>query len=195
MSNSMNQLTVSRDTKEGDSKSRVRKSVALSDEEKILEGYMLQMKLFVCKICDVDCGKYYGLVSHVRKDHGDQFDDYELCCTFSLKRATPDLFDHIRLHLDKDAFKCQECGKCFLNNTNLTMHKRQFHSNSTTCICDICGKGFLNVSFLNKHLKMAHGPTYKCDYCQAGKTKKRRDLVPEERTFNHNLPLFYCRVD
>lgn len=148
---------------------RARKEKPLNEEEKVLEEMIMQMKLFVCKICDVDYGTYNDLIKHVCDQHEDQFDGYELCCKFSLKRSKPDLFDHIRLHLNDKSFKCQECGKYFIDTANLVAHERQFHTNSTSCICDTCGKGFSGAAFLNKHILMAHGPKYKCEYCQAGK--------------------------
>lgn len=151
--------------------SKVRREIPRNDEERKLKETMTNMKLFVCKLCAMDCETHFYLSRHIQLEHKDEFESYAFCCKMSLKHTSNSvvLYDHIRFHLDKEAFKCQECGKCMGNRLTLSEHKLQFHTVSSNLVCDTCGLGFPTRTILNRHQKTAHGPKHKCEYCQAGK--------------------------
>lgn len=151
--------------------SQVRRIFPRNDEERKLKEIMISMKLFLCKICYKDCGTHFNLTRHIRLEHKDELDGYVFCCKTSLRHTSNPiiLYDHLRLHLDKEAFKCQECGNCLGNRLTLAEHKLQFHTVSTNFVCDNCGLGFPTRTVLNRHQKVVHGPKFKCKHCQAGK--------------------------
>lgn len=136
-------------------------------EELKLEEVMLEMKLFVCRICDLDTGTFYELREHVRREHDPKV--YDICC--ELRTTTPpwNLYDHIRFHMDKDAFKCKECGKRFQSSTCLRNHRQRCHPDEPAKhICELCGKSFWITNLYHSHLEDHKGIKYTCKYCGKG---------------------------
>lgn len=143
-----------------------------SEEEEKLEKVMVEMKLFVCKTCDLNCEVFPKLRDHVKAEHPSELKSYEICCqkTLGAINFPGYLYDHIRLHLDRQSFKCSECGKCLDGRQNLKTHMLRMHSNGTVpakFVCQICGKGFPTFSTFNDHQRTNHRK-YKCGYCPAG---------------------------
>lgn len=54
-----------------------------SPEELKLEELMLEMRLFVCRVCNLDCSNFKALKGHVRSTH--DYDEYNICCDYKLK--------------------------------------------------------------------------------------------------------------
>lgn len=171
----------------------VRKSLC-SSEESSLKQLIMDNQFYVCKICEIDCGTFALLKSHVQTEHKEEFNGYEICCKTSLKRGQTNFHEHLRLHLDKEAFKCQECGSCLTSSANLKKHMDSLHTVSTNFVCSTCGKGFLSLSLHNKHINRAHGHKYKCDYCEAGKYLARKQSNTSQHLFPYPVHLFRCRA-
>lgn len=147
----------------------VRASREPTVEELQLEALMLDMKIFVCRICDIDTGSYLALRDHVRDEHPTERKSYEICCTLKNMTYPGMLYDHFRLHLDKDAFKCKECGLNVLSSSNLKTHTLRYHSKDPpTHICAICGKPFWHKRPLEMHMEFHKGKVHKCKYCGKG---------------------------
>lgn len=142
----------------------------MNEEEAELEKIMIDMKIFVCNYCDENCETFSGLKRHVRKEHANQFGNYEVCCNKTLKtQDAQSLYDHIRLHLNKESFKCPDCGKCVESKAILNSHILKLHTESSAkFVCDTCGIGFSSYSLLSHHLRRKHKPKFKCSYCQLG---------------------------
>lgn len=149
----------------------VRRSLSLGCDESSSEKMIRDNKLLVCKICERDCETLYILKKHIRTEHEEEFDGYKICCNVSLNHNLLALHEHIRLHLDKEAFKCQECGNCLTTSFNLKKHMEEIHTLSTNFVCPTCGKGFNRLSFFNKHINRTHIQKLKCEYCDAGRER------------------------
>lgn len=149
-----------------------------NEDEEDLEKIMVDMKLFVCKICELNCEMFPTLRDHVMAEHPSDFNSYEICCQTTIQiKEKRKLYDHIRLHLDKETFKCQECSKCLSSKQGLREHTIKHHTKGRVppkFVCPICGMGFPALRHLNDHQKMKHGPKHKCEFCQVG--KKRNTL-------------------
>lgn len=140
-------------------------------EEIELEKVMVDMKIFVCNNCDENCETFAGLRTHVKTKHATKFGSYEICCNKTLKtQDARTIYDHIRFHLDKETFKCPDCGKCVESRAILKSHILKLHTaNSTNFVCDSCGVGFPSYYLLSHHQRRKHKPKFKCSYCQLGK--------------------------
>ena len=56
---------------------------------------------------------------------------------------------------DPERFKCQHCGKCFMDSRKLKMHVNT-HTGERPFVCDHCGKRFANSSNCYAHVKQSH---------------------------------------
>lgn len=143
----------------------VRHTTLATPEELKLEETMVEMKLFVCRVCSLYCKSRWTLRKHVARHHSGQ--EYFICC--DLKSWYPmHFYDHFRWHLNKDAFKCQECGKVLKSRPSLSSHMQRAHSGEAPAhICTICGKGFWHKNNYETHLRK-HESKEKCEYCGKG---------------------------
>ena len=64
---------------------------------------------------------------------------------------------HERSHMGNNkSFRCQECGKMFVDSTRLK-HHRWIHSGHFPYKCKDCDKGFRHISHLKTHRVLTHG--------------------------------------
>lgn len=127
---------------------------------------MLEMRLFVCRVCHLDCSNFRALKGHVRSTH--DYEEYKVCCDHRLKGSPSCLYDHFRIHLDPDAFKCDVCGSQLKSSSILRSHMNSYHSSEPPLYsCNVCGKGFSCKSRYGKHMS-THEEKIKCQYCERG---------------------------
>jgi uncharacterized Zn-finger protein len=98
------------------------------------------------------------LVCHVIQDHVDTTCTL-VCRWMGCMRSTPfsqrqKLIRHIRTHVGYKAYRCDDCGKCFLEAHALKQHVR-VHTNERPypCTFEGCGKGFKTSSALTAHMR------------------------------------------
>lgn len=93
------------------------------------------------------------------------------------------LKSHIsQIHLEKERFKCNDCGKVFNRPSNLQWHQL-IHQNQLPCTCKICGKSFRTLSGLNLHKRTHTGEKpYKCDICNEKSYAYNTDLKRHKRS-------------
>nr|XP_019536455.2 zinc finger protein 836-like [Aedes albopictus] len=121
--------------------------------------------------CDI-CGErsqcfedYSTLQKHFKDKHETR--GYVMCCEKKFIRKDR-LLDHIRLHLDPDAFKCAECDHRSKSAVLLDIHRRQHNANGHRYVCHVCDKTFVTKGQLYNHMPKHGIKRYACDVCGKG---------------------------
>lgn len=159
-------------------------------DENSLEEVMHTMDLLKCHECRRPHDRLKDLFKHLRREHGNSR-GYIFCC--DRKKIGYDIaFDHIRVHLDQDVFKCRSCGQRLPTKWSLQLHIRQEHTHpqDRSYMCDVCGQVCETRSGFESHVKYHTAPEdrqFRCNICEGGFTShyqlKRHTLTIHERTF------------
>ncbi|CAL4175187.1 unnamed protein product, partial [Meganyctiphanes norvegica] len=76
-----------------------------------------------------------------------------------------DLMKHTRIHTGNNPYKCRQCSKGFIKNSNLKIHMRT-HNVDKPYQCSQCDKAFSQNSDLIKHMRTHFGEKpYQCSQC------------------------------
>lgn len=161
-------------------------------DEDSLEEVMHTMDLLKCHECQHPNDSLKDLFKHFRKEHNNSR-GYIFCCD-KKKIGRVVAFDHIRVHVDQDAFKCRSCDQRYPTKWSLEYHIRQVHTHpqDRRFMCDVCGKTFANRPGFEDHIKYHTAPEdrqYRCTICDGGFTSpyqlKRHVLRLHERGETH----------
>lgn len=163
------------------------------EERNRLDVHMIAMDLFTCDLCDASrSASYMDHLDHYRKVH--KMRGYILCC-MKKHLTSKAAYDHIKLHLDKDAFRCDECGKCFVSSKLLSAHKK-VHMPDELCPykCTECGKTFAILTTYKTHI-LAHAGDeariHKCAQCPKS-FKTVRNLIEHVQRLHEKVKQYVC---
>ncbi|XP_069705043.1 zinc finger protein 665-like isoform X2 [Periplaneta americana] len=77
------------------------------------------------------------------------------------------------LDFGKKLYKCDICGRGFIQNNRLAVHRRS-HTTKKRFLCDICGKLFAKKCYLVLHIRThTRRKPFKCDDCGEEFTQQR----------------------
>ncbi|KAM7350356.1 uncharacterized protein ACRADG_008966 [Cochliomyia hominivorax] len=139
-----------------------------------------------CEICHAAFVNYTLLRKHFVQEHpGEKF--YVSCCQRKFTHRFH-IVEHIRLHMDPNAFKCEICGRCSTNSRNLTKHIRELHTEEgkqRPFECNVCHKAFINKTVLRIHMETHEtNLTHMCRECGKGFPSEQRRNLHEKSVHN-----------
>lgn len=116
-----------------------------------------QRKTYPCDICDKKFTRFCDLFNHDKVDH----------------ESVP-----------KNCM-CNVCGKLFVSENRIQIHKDRYHSEKPFT-CDMCDKKFLTKRTLQKHM-IIHNKCYTCPYCGLC-TSSNSSLIEHIRVHTREKP-------
>lgn len=116
-----------------------------------------QRKKYPCDICDKKFTRFCDLFNHDKVDH----------------ESVP-----------KNCM-CNVCGKLFVSENRIQIHKGRYHSEKPFT-CDVCDKKFLTKRTLQKHM-IIHNKCYTCPYCGLC-TSSNSSLIEHIRVHTREKP-------
>lgn len=143
-------------------KRKIKKLKTLEDKRaKYREHYRrFQSKTYACEFCDVAYSRFCDLFNHDRTAHDD---------------------------MPKE-FSCPTCGKLFLTNNRLQIHRNAFHAEKAFS-CDVCNVRCKSKHTLRTHMRK-HSGVFTCTHCGLT-TASNAALVSHVRIHTGEKP-FVC---
>lgn len=168
---------------------------SIQNERKPLEELMRTMNLLNCHVCNEEQPTFLALKKHIEQTHGASH-GYIYCCERKFNRKTA--YDHMKYHLNKEAFKCDICGKLWKSHRELKAHLLNTHPAPDKILfnCETCGRGFVSRSILALHVK-SHLPVaerdHQCAECPKG-FHSRAILEKHIQTVHRRSTDHFCEI-
>uniref|UniRef100_A0A182X6Z9 C2H2-type domain-containing protein n=1 Tax=Anopheles quadriannulatus TaxID=34691 RepID=A0A182X6Z9_ANOQN len=157
----------------GDASAAKEKETNPSTEQMVLEHYKLS-----CDICSAPLTDFSDLGKHYRQQHN--VTGYLRCCNKKIVKKCW-MIEHLQLHLNPDAFRCEQCARSYSSSKVLKEHLKEVHAAAAerSFPCETCRKAFVSRAHLNAHVMVAHGSVScpQCDKVLASQGSLRKHLV------------------
>ncbi|XP_062552818.1 zinc finger protein 234-like isoform X2 [Armigeres subalbatus] len=155
------------------------------------DSFPQHMSLY-CNICG-DSSEHFDnfskLLKHFKETHETR--GYAVCCDRKFFRKDR-LLDHFALHINPNAFKCNECGHRSKNALLLEIHRKQHSTTERRYVCDMCDKTFVTKSQLYNHMPKHGVKRHRCDVC--GKLFGHKFTLTQHRLKHEELDKFICEI-
>lgn len=141
------------------------KSERMEQDAQIREYFNMK-----CEICSdvqfetlIEANRHYH---KVHKTHG-----YLTCCGKKFYKRFK-IINHIRYHINPNAYRCDQCNKCFMCEIALKLHidnHAPLDARAFKCSYIKCPSSFTTATSLRIHVKNSHSPKndeqHPCDKC------------------------------
>ncbi|XP_038195420.1 zinc finger protein 54-like isoform X2 [Arvicola amphibius] len=95
------------------------------------------------------------------------------------------------IYIREKPFLCEECGKCFITASNLSVHRR-VHTGKKPYKCDVCEKSFSQRSHFKIHQRLHTGEKpYKCNEC--GKSFRQSTGLNNHQKLHTGEKTYKCK--
>ena len=98
--------------------------------------------LHTCNVCQKDCHNKYSLEEHMGKHTGERKHACRETGCSKRFRLTSVRMRHEKVHTGIREFKCEKCGKQFVQKNGLVVHMKR-HNGTKEHACRTCGKAFV----------------------------------------------------
>lgn len=141
-----------------------KKNIALKTREELQQQDIIIQNFYemTCDLCGHVAQNLNSLRSHFRVTHGQGI--YIKCCKKKLSRKWA-MIDHITVHTNPTAFRCEVCDKTFKSKRYLREHHANVHGSDEKrpFQCDQCNRFFAKESLLETHKR--HHEKMPCPRC------------------------------
>ena len=117
---------------------------------------------YPCPVCAKAFARSDGLRKHLSCYHGGMKPFQCPVCQRSFKGH---FLQHLRTHTDEKPFRCETCGHCFAQRSQLKVHMRT-HTGERPYKCKICKQAFSHSTALKLHIRLHTGEKpFQCQLC------------------------------
>ena len=160
------------------------------ETEKVLLEHLKRCgNSILCPICTTACDSYRELKKHVKEAHWKAGPKEPLTCHICgmTKNTQTAMSLHMETAHSNITWTCDECGKNFLSERYLKVHKQSIHAGKKNYQCEHCGREFFKITdwrthVQNKHLGQRNHQCPNCGKCCSTKSglKKHIDRAHNE---------------
>ncbi|XP_053685529.1 transcription factor grauzone-like isoform X1 [Sabethes cyaneus] len=119
----------------------------LEQEDKLINEFYRM----VCELCGETASNFASLANHFRKIHSRT--GYIRCCKRKLPKRYH-LLQHMALHSNPSAFRCELCNKNYKHKVYLLLHQAKAHGSEEDrpFKCDRCKQSYVKEYLLRNHM-------------------------------------------
>lgn len=156
----------------------------------LLEAELRKLNLLACHVCQQETDSYLDLMRHIRETHHRV--GYVFCCNRIFVRNFS--LEHMRYHLDRDAYKCPGCWKRCMSQDQLRKHKNECKMLMGRD-CDVVKRTVSSRARQEKRAvletEMRRLNLLVCHMCQL-ETQSYADLMRHIRETHHRVGYIFC---